>query len=189
MQDTIDVRRPTGSDTEKSAKVTLGVLKDPEGEERAKSEKTSKLRIALPWFLLLLALVGGLIGTMYYKNQVDVAKADPDTIKREKNQAETDRVLTALKKVLFIGESEAPTVARVEDPEKLKKSNETFYKDVQKNDYLVIYPKRAIIYRESINQIINIAPIINTADLEQKQQEQSSQPAAETKTNTTKTTR
>ena len=78
-------------------------------------------------------------------------------------------------------ETEVPTVARVEDPEKLKTSNETFYKDIQKGDYLIIFPKRAIVYRESNDQIINIAPIINTADLKA---DEGTTPAS--KTDTTK---
>ena len=69
-------------------------------------------------------------------------------------------------------------------PEKLKASNETFYKDIQKGDYLIIFPKRAVVYRESNDQIINIAPIINTADLKA---DQGTTPAAQ-KTDTTKKT-
>lgn len=76
--------------------------------------------------------------------------------------------------------------SRVEDPEKLKASNAAFYKDVQVGDYLVIYPKRAIVYRESNDQIVNIAPIINTADLKA---DEGTTPAETTKpTDTTKKT-
>lgn len=136
----------------------------------------------LPWLLVILVLVAGLAGTMYYKDRAEKVESNPASVQQEKNQAETDRVLTALKKTLFIGESEAPTVARVEDPEKLKSSNPTFYKDILQGDYLVIYPKRAIVYRESNDQIINVAPIINTADLKA---DEGTTPAA-TKTDATK---
>lgn len=123
----------------------------------------------LPWILLLVVLVGGVAASMYYRNRANQAESNPTAVQQEKNQAETDRVLTSVKKAILIGETEAPTVARVEDPEKLKSSNKEFYKDIQTGDYLIIYPKRAIIFRESINQIINIAPIINTADLKTDQ--------------------
>lgn len=119
----------------------------------------------IPWLLLLVVLAAGVGGTMYYKDRADKVEADPASVQQEKNQAETDRVLTSLAKTVLIEETDKPTVARVDDPEKLKSSNETFYKNVQQGDYLVIYPKRAIIYRESIGQIINIAPIINTSEL------------------------
>lgn len=140
----------------------------------------------LPWLLLILVLVGGLAGTMYYKDRAEKVEADPTSVQKEKNQAETDRVLTALKRTILITETDAPTVARVEDPEKLKASNATFYKDVQVGDYLVIYPKRAIVYRENIDQIINIAPIINTADL--KSTDGTTPASTTTTTNTTPTT-
>ena len=141
----------------------------------------------LPWLLLILVLVAGLAGTMYYKDRAEKVEADPASVQQEKNQAETDRVLTAFKKTILIGETDAPTVARVEDPEKLKSSNPDFYKDIQTGDYLVIFPKRAIVYREANDQIINIAPIINTSDLKS---DEGTTPAATTKpAETPKTTR
>lgn len=147
MQDIIDVQ--------KSEK--------PKNSDVGSKRKISKSTIA--WIVLIVVLLASIGAALYFKNEVDKVKSDPAAAQVEKNQAETDRVMTALKKVLFVGEQDAPTVARVEDPEKLKKSNQEFYKDVLAGDYLVIFPKRAVIYRESNNQIINIAPIINTADL------------------------
>lgn len=138
------------------------VIMSPTGKKKRKVSLNAKL---LPWIIAMTFLIAGLAGTLYFKNQADEVTANPSSAQQEKNQAETDRVLTSLKKIFFIDETEAPTVARVEDPEKLKSSNPTFYKNIQKGDYLVIYPKRAIIYREVINQVINTAPIINAADL------------------------
>lgn len=134
----------------------------------------------LPWIIVVVVLVAGIGTAYYYKNRADRVESDPTSVQKEKNQEETARVLTALKLILTIDETDAPTVARVEDPAKLQSSNPEFYKNVQTGDYLVIFPKRAIIYRESTNQIINVAPIINTSDLEAKKAEQSQQPAAGT---------
>ncbi len=143
------------------------VITDNDKKPEVPSTKTNSKM--LPWILLLVVLVGGVAASMYYRNRANQAESNPTAVQQEKNQAETDRVLTSIKKVILISETDAPTVARVEDPEKLKSSNQEFYKDIQVGDYLVIYPKRAIIFRESINQIINIAPIINTADLKTDQ--------------------
>lgn len=151
--------------------------------KKSMSLKSKKVK-ALLVFIVAVVIGASVALALHYKNEADKLKENPAQAQADKNQAETDRVLGALKSVLFIGESEAPTVARVEDPEKLKTSNQEFYKDIQKGDYLVIFPKRAIIFRESANQIMNIAPIINTADLQQKQTEQSSQPPADTKKKT-----
>jgi len=136
-------------------------------KEELPKESRNKGKLAL-WAIACVVLLGAIgAATFYYMKYQDV-KNDPKAAITEKNQVETDRVIASLKKALLIGETDAPTVARVEDPEKLKSSNQEFYKDIVKGDYLIIFPKRAIIYRESNNQIINIAPIINTADLKAK---------------------
>lgn len=153
----------------------------PEHSKKKKRKMNVKL---LPWVLLLLVLAAGAGGTMYYKNRADKVESDPTAVQKEKNQAETDRVLTALKSTILVTETDAPTVARVEDPAKLKESNETFYKDIQQGDYLVIFPKRAIIYRESNDQIINVAPIINTSDLKAEEGTQPAETVAPSNKNT-----
>lgn len=134
---------------------------DPPKKQNPKSGKVGMIVLAI---LLFLAVGAGVFIYMRYRD----LQSDPKSAITEKNQAETDRVLSSLKKALLVGETDAPTVARVEDPEKLKSSNQEFYKDIVKGDYLIIFPKRAIIYRESNDQIINVAPIINTADLKAK---------------------
>ena len=143
--------------------------------------KNNKLLFAV----LALVAVLGVVGTVIFYNKYQGVKSNPSQAQKAQNSAETQRVLAELKKVLRVDETEAPTVARVEDPAKLKKANAEFYKHVEKGDYLVIFPKRAIIYRESNNQIINIAPIINTNGTTTE----TKAPAATTNTtNTTNTT-
>jgi hypothetical protein len=191
VMDIIDVKRSENAATEAVDNQAGQPQQDtsaPEGQPDPKvpGAKVSKINSkAIPWILLCLVLLAGVGATLYYRNRASEAENNPTAIQQEKNQAETDRVLSALKKVLFVGEQEAPTVARVEDPEKLKSSNQEFYKDIQKGDYLIIFPKRAIIFRESANQIMNIAPIINTADLKATE---GTQPAETAPNNSTKKT-
>ena len=132
---------------------------------RVPKNKSKKLWVFV--VVLMLAALVGAVGWLYKENR-DL-RANPAAAQTEKNKAETARVLDNLKSSLLITEAEAPTVARVEDPAKLQQSNKEFYKNVQKGDYLVIYPKRAIVYRESNRQIINVAPIINTSDIKTDQ--------------------
>lgn len=142
------------------------------------NKKAGKILVVL--VLVALAVLAGWL----YKQNRDL-KANPTAAQQDKNKAETARVLDKLKEDVLVQETEAPTVARVEDPEKLKSSNAEFYKNVQKGDYLIIYPKRAMIYREANRQIINIAPIINTSELKTN----GTQPAdTKTPTNTTNKT-
>lgn len=147
------------------------------------SKLNSKKALMVGLVVLLVLAIGSSV--YFYKQYKDV-KDNPTSAIKEKNSKETDQVLSAVKSVILIENTEAPTVARVEDPAALKTNNAVFYKNVQKGDYLILYKDRAIIYRESINQIINVAPIINTAELQQKQQEQNK--ATTPTTNTKKTT-
>ena len=64
--------------------------------------------------------------------------------------------------VLYTESEDQPTVARIEDPAVLQEANEEFYRNAQAGDYLILYPNRAIIFRESENLVVNVAPIINT---------------------------
>lgn len=76
---------------------------------------------------LVAALIGltllGLVGTFVFYQKYQDVKSNPGQAQKAQNSAETQRVLSELKKVLRVDETEAPTVARVEDPAKLKKAN------------------------------------------------------------------
>ena len=145
---------------------------------KVKGNKTGSKK-SVTWVVVGLLLLGSLGAAGYYYKQYNDVKKDPKSAQTEKNKAETARVLDKLKAAILVTESDAPTVARVEDVEKLKSSNTEFYKDVQKGDYLVIFPKRAIVFRETNTQIINIAPIVNSSDLKKAD---GSTPAANTST-------
>ena len=160
-------------------------VKQNRGRLRVPSKvKNNKLLFTV---LALVALLG-VVGTVIFYNKYQDVRSNPGQAQKAQNSAETERVLGELKKILRVDETQAPTVARVEDPAKLKTANAEFYKNVEKGDYLVIFPKRAIIYRESNNQLINIAPIINTngTTTENKTPEASTKTPATT--TTTKTT-
>lgn len=62
-------------------------------------------------------------------------------------------------KLLTLPTDEQPTVATVQDKEKLK--DQPFFKDAQNGDKLLIYTKaqKAIIYREEGNKLINVGPV------------------------------
>ena len=64
---------------------------------------------------------------------------------------------------------ETPTLASVTDKTKLK--DQPFFKDAENGDQILIFPqaKKAIIYRESTNKLINVGPIAITTDTAAKQ--------------------
>ncbi len=72
---------------------------------------------------------------------------------------EVKSLTSAIDKLMVLPEDETPTVATVSDPSAL--SDQPFFIGAQKDDMVLIYSnaKRAILYRPSIDKIINIAPL------------------------------
>lgn len=125
-------------------------------------KKAKRKRSRSKWLLIALSLIT-IISTGYFYRKYQSAVQNPQAQIEQKNSKETKDVVESLGKILLLPSDKQPTVAKVEDTEKLKKSNETFYKDVAKEDYLILYSDRAIIYRKKENKIINIAPIVDTS--------------------------
>jgi hypothetical protein len=132
--------------------------------------------------VVIVALVAALFSVgaaAFFYNDAQVLKEQTPEAVSEKNIQESDKVVGELSEILFVNSDQAPTVARVDNPEKLQESNPDFYKNIVIGDYLILYPQRAVIYRSSENKIINIAPIISTEQLTRTQEQQATQPAAE----------
>ena len=146
--------------------------------EQTPTNSTSKMyKIIVIAALVVTAIAVG-VAAFFYNHAQDAKEQSPEVV-AEKNLQETERVVSELKEILLINGDQDPTVARVEDPAVLQESNPDFYKDIQVGDYLVLYPQRAIVYRSSETRIINVAPIINTDQLQATQEDQETQPAAE----------
>jgi Na+-transporting NADH:ubiquinone oxidoreductase subunit NqrC len=135
-------------------------------------KKKNRISRIIFW-LLGLAILAGLIGGgyWYYINkiqnnpQVLGANSNPTQKSDEEKAGET---LDKLNKILLVedlkdkdGKELKPAIAKVTDKEKVKGSNAEFYKNVENDDVLVVFPNRAIIFREKDNKIINVAPIAN----------------------------
>jgi hypothetical protein len=125
-------------------------------------------KIAFYLILVVGIVVIAAIGVYAYQLKQDYDKVTKenkvlkDPIKSsEVQQQQAQAVVLKLGKILKIDDTDKqPAVATITDVEKLKTSQPEFYKNADKDDYLIVYPNRAIIYREKDNQIINIAPII-----------------------------
>lgn len=113
--------------------------------------------------LLVVLAVGGVGFGVYMYQQVEALKNDPKT----SQQAQQNKVNTIKNKVaalISIPNDETPILATVDDTEKLK--DQPFFKDAENGDAILIFPqaKKAIIYRESQNKLINVGPIAITSD-------------------------
>jgi len=139
----------------------------------------SRLAIAL---ILVLAI--GAAGFFFVK--YNDLKDNPEAEISQRNKEESERILGKVGALVHIPEDSGnPTVARVDDPEVLRKQNGEFYAFTEVGDYLILYPTRAIIYREANNQIINIAPIINTDNLPKPEEKTKESENTDTDTETT----
>jgi preprotein translocase subunit SecF len=129
--------------------------------------KNKKYVLSLVAIIALIAVAGvGYLVYNKYKVSTDTTKQESATVSQEdQDKAKAETTVNKLKEVLFIEETDQkPAVATIVDPAKVKESNPDFYKNAQKDDVLVVYPERAIIFRQSDNKIINIAPIVKNSD-------------------------
>lgn len=109
---------------------------------------------------LLIALVAlaaaGYFYTQYQKSQHEsqLAKNLPQA-----GDQELKTVVEKVGKLVLLPEGETPTLATVTDKERL--SNQSFYKNAENGDKVLIYTKakKAFLYRPSSNKIIEIAPV------------------------------
>lgn len=83
-----------------------------------------------------------------------VFKQDPNATKIETANRVTKEV-----GALYMTPSEEPTIVKIEDEEKLK--DQSFFDKAENGDFLLIYPKakQALIYRESVNKLVNAGPV------------------------------
>jgi hypothetical protein len=132
-----------------------------------KKNRMSKIIYTILGAILLTSLIGG--GWWYYTNKIQnngqVLGANSNATQKSDEDKASDSV-SNLKKILLVnvekdkdGNEVKPAVAKITDKDKVKTSNPEFYKDVENDDTLIIYPTRAVVYREKDNKIINIAPI------------------------------
>jgi hypothetical protein len=130
----------------------------------AKVKKYRKKIKPAVWLMVIIVLVSLGTAIYFWKDAQDARSTTPEAI-AERNQVDSERVINKLNDILLTDSKDAPTVARIENPQVLIDANPEFYKYAVQGDYLVLYPQRAIIYREADDRIINVAPIINTSQL------------------------
>lgn len=114
-------------------------------------KKYSKLVV----ILVVLVLVGA-AGYFYLQYQ------KTNSLLQNPNQAsqeETKNLINQVGKLIQLPTNESPTIATVSDISKL--SDQQFFKNAVNGDKVLIYSQaqKAILYRPSINKIIEVAPV------------------------------
>jgi len=123
--------------------------------------KKSGMGSALP-VLLILVIVGFAWSFYSYqqaKNQLAVL-TDPKQA-NELNAKQTEELLAKVSKLVVLPNEKNPVVATINDVEVLA-ATQDFYKDANNGDKLIIFTqsRKAIIYNEAQNKLINVGPIL-----------------------------
>ncbi|MBP6038417.1 MAG: hypothetical protein KA604_03730 [Candidatus Saccharimonas sp.] len=121
----------------------------------------SRVRSNKKWviFFAILAVVGFGVAGYAYKQYLDL-KNNPQQVQDNKMLAVKEKVAG----LIALPSDEKPTLMTVTDVTKLK--DQPFFKNAQNDDVVLIFPqaKKAIIYREKENKLINVGPIAITSD-------------------------
>lgn len=128
----------------------------PKRERRFKLGKLKALvpRLSLTWVFTLIALSFGLF--MFVQFHEAKAKLQPEAASKKQISSLVGKV----SKLAVIPQDETPTIITVLNASKV--NNQTFYQDAKDGDKVLVFnqKKRAILYRPSTNQIVNIAPVV-----------------------------
>ena len=114
-----------------------------------------------------LLFVAALAGCGYYYMQYTKLKADPAIQAKQ----ESDDIIANLSKIMLFPSDANPVLAKVLDKSKL--ADQPFFKNAQNGDSVVILPteSEAVLYRQSINKIIAVAPLSTQQGTEESTQQ------------------
>lgn len=155
---------------------------DIEPAEHNKDQKSKKRRAGLGKKRVIIAIIValafvGVCAFAFIKWQEAEYLRSPEGI-AETSKRENKELVTAVSGMINLP-NEEPTIATVEDKDKLK--GNPFFEEAENGDKVLIYPtaSKAFIYRQSENRIINSGPIALTADNAEATSDATSEPNAE----------
>lgn len=109
----------------------------------------------LVWVVSALVVLGLAAAAGYFFWQYNNLKNNPNLAAQETTQ----RLVSKVGQLYAVPGDEQPTVAQVQDKEKLK--DQAFFSKAENGDYIIIYTnaKLALLYREKDNKLINVGPV------------------------------
>lgn len=130
--------------------------KDDKKVEKTETVKNNrKLKLLIGISVLAVLVVGGLVYG-YLDAKKDIKRLSNPS---EASKLEKEELVAKTSKLIELPKNEEPTIATVKDVSKLQ--NQAFFKNAQNGDKVLIYTqaKRAVLYRESTNKVIESAPV------------------------------
>ena len=119
---------------------------------------------AKKWFYAGLVILIAAIPTIYfYAQNKNTEKKLNDLQNNSQSSATLDGVVKQVGKLVVLPSGEQPTLATVSDAAKLQ--GQPFFANAANGDKVLVYnkAKKAILYRPSINKIVEMAPLNSTS--------------------------
>ncbi len=129
----------------------------PQPKRRRKLKLTKKHWVAAAIVLLIVAIGALAYGYMQTRKQL----TEQSQGKGGGAQTEIQRIVGQVEDTIELPADETPTLATVDNVDKLKEQNPEFFKNAQTGDKLLIYKSasRALLYRPSTEKIIEYLPV------------------------------
>lgn len=149
----------------KSTEVVEKVLTKKELKQ-AKKKKMILIAIGVTTFVIICLIAFFTIRYQNAQKEIERLTNPQEAAKEEKKQLQEK-----VGKLVALPEGETPTIATVSDVNKLK--SQAFFAKAENGDKVLIYTqaKKAVLYRPSINKVIEVAPV-NLGDNQQKDQKE-----------------
>ncbi len=122
--------------------------------------RSTRSRINVTVILLVILVLGAIGGAGYMYMQNKKLKKDVQTAKDQKDgKISNEELLRKIGEHIVLPSNETPAILTVDDKDKLK--DQPFFKPAENGDKIIIYTqaKKAIIYREAWNKIIDVGPV------------------------------
>ena len=117
----------------------------------------NKERVIVFLIIVVLIITGGFV---YYKNQKSKSQVSQQTLSlTQQREKENSELIEKIGKLILLPSGEQPTIATVSDKSQL--STQPFFANALDGDKVLVYAnaKKAILYRPSTNQVIEVAPV------------------------------
>lgn len=121
-----------------------------------KIKPTTILKIIIAMFILLIVSIST---TFYFYKKSQGLNPQKASIE---NEEDAEKLIAKVNRLIVMPSEDVPSIATVSDLEKLK--GQAFFAKAKVGDKVLIYSgaQKAILYRESEDRIIEIAPIISS---------------------------
>ena len=146
------------TDTKSLPRKSPAILKLDEHQARPKSRRGSTV-------LLVFALIALLAVVAFMTFQIVSLRSNPAF----QGQAELDKVVSKVGRLVVLPENEIPTLATVTDPEKLK--DQPFFANAEEGFKVLLFSqsRKAILYDPKSDKVVEIAPINPSAPITAEQ--------------------